>query len=1535
MAVLAVAAIGSAAFSYAGIAWLGMSAAATGWVVGSLVGQYAFGSGTQGLQDQTTEGPRIDDVRISTSAYGVTRQIGYGTYPVGGNIIAASPTRETRHVHETDYETKGGNEHTVTNISYTYSIDLAVGLGRGIIDRVIRIYANEQLIFDTTSNSSEGTMPEWLNFTVYTGTEDQEPDPTLQIIYGEDTPAYRGEAYIVFTDFQLSDFGNAVPGFRFIVTKDAEYGVTPDVLEFQAHPQDSDPAYYSYYNGGNLLQLNNGLIYQSFDNGGAYGRYYIGGAFNPYTMEQVYLVAGGGYGHSSDLCGMSNPFAFVQSNSLIATLVDNGSFTSGFYQIINSNTGEVIHSQQYSDFLIGAVNLCTLYNERCVFVIFGSTYRIRIEVAVVPGLLGAPTIQASLPVPILDDDTFQYLSRTCVAVKRNSGGGFYAVYAYDPSWVEPRVFRFFNDEDVSYFDIPVPLFNDNVISPQESAANSSEGIVFFYAMTSAIDGHIPLIYGYDESGELVYFLNVSEVETPIQDVGHAETGFSYNEMTDLFTVSTSSHTLIINRTTQELVEILINQGGGRYELFHLPTYSLYQRGNAYRSPLNGTNPTVTRYNFAYDGNYALLSDIIADICDIAGYDESDYNVSDLTTTIVPGYRIARSGTPISFIKPLSIAYFFDIIDNASQLVFLRHGNGSTINIDEDELGCASIGSKNSHLELKKINREELPSKVSMTYINPDRHYENNTQAIERISSTHYSVNNLQISAVFTDDIASQITDSILHTLNYESEIYVINIPPTRLDIQCGDLISFSYSDYSYEGRVIEKSYVNGYIELKLIKYDYSLRTSTRTGATALLEQAAIPLLGQALIYILDIPALRSNENNDAGMYVAASSYVPNWPGGEIYSRPADGDFAFLQILSNSNIGHIYQYTQGTDIIANRWDNDTILEVTMLGGDLQTITEIQTLNNNNVAAWGNTGRWEIICFQNASLINDNTYRISKLLRGRRNTTRNIDLHTEGDVFVILNASMTFASLDIYNVGRTYDYVGVTFGTSLQATNDIVTHTNTGSTLIPFAPTHIETHASGNNLAGSWLYRSRYFTQTLWNPNNSDLQDFEIDIVDAGTVVRTITTTPSANNSVLDADEQTFLYDELDQIADGVGEVYDIYIYQLSAEVGRGYPGIISIDPIEVEGSGEITLDIEDTSFSLSSEEPIVIRDGELGVYDTAFTMASENVILTVPGGGGGGEGTFTGDGTSSSNIYTITGSGFGTRPNYGGTSEHLNNLWDTMESTDFLIPWTFTGSGNSWEKATSQTRARTRSAHKMDSTPLDRLENYLDGTNTHFYTSFWMHIPTNQSAGMNAKYARFGNNSDSYLGQNLVLHSLTSTSMLCTVEYAEDGGTQVSYGSQSLSEMKGAWSFVEIMWSLPHSGNTDDYALVYINGSLANELPRPDRNALWQQGAQMTQGSPPYWSYGTWYASAYSIGDGWFYEDIYQDHTLARVMLGNASTYAACTSFEAQVPLSWSNTEIQIRANQGPLSNGATAWLYVIDSSNNVVNSSGYQVTVGS
>ena len=200
MAVLALGLVGAGLTSAIGIG------ASIGWMGGVVLGNLLFGGG----KGSNTEGSRLSDLSVQSSTYGGTIQLVYGTMRVSGNVIWATPLKETRHVSRQSGGKGGGSSATTT--TYTYSVSFAIGLCAGPAATVRRVWADTKLIYDATASNTQATEKYPGVVRIHTGGEDQQPDSTIEMHLGiGNVPAYRGLCYLTFTDLQLADFANRIP----------------------------------------------------------------------------------------------------------------------------------------------------------------------------------------------------------------------------------------------------------------------------------------------------------------------------------------------------------------------------------------------------------------------------------------------------------------------------------------------------------------------------------------------------------------------------------------------------------------------------------------------------------------------------------------------------------------------------------------------------------------------------------------------------------------------------------------------------------------------------------------------------------------------------------------------------------------------------------------------------------------------------------------------------------------------------------------------------------------------------------------------------------------------------------------------------------------------------------------------------------------------------------------------------------------------------------------------------------------------------
>lgn len=193
---------------------------AIGGPIGATLGRLVGGLGgafiDQALQPHASPryaiGPRLKSMDGITSTEGAGVPRVYGRARIGGQMIWATRFLE-RSSFSFENAPRGGKGTSPSapkiNITYSYYANFAIALCEGPIAFVRRIWADGAEVDMTT-----------LPIRIYTGTEDQEPDPLIAAKEGAgNVPAYRGLAYIVFDDLPLAPYGNRIPQFTFEVVK--------------------------------------------------------------------------------------------------------------------------------------------------------------------------------------------------------------------------------------------------------------------------------------------------------------------------------------------------------------------------------------------------------------------------------------------------------------------------------------------------------------------------------------------------------------------------------------------------------------------------------------------------------------------------------------------------------------------------------------------------------------------------------------------------------------------------------------------------------------------------------------------------------------------------------------------------------------------------------------------------------------------------------------------------------------------------------------------------------------------------------------------------------------------------------------------------------------------------------------------------------------------------------------------------------------------------------------------------------------------
>lgn len=212
MATLLLSAAGAAIGAGFGGTIVGLSGAVIGRAIGATLGR-VIDQRLMGAGSDAVEVGRVDRLRLTSAGEGAAISQVWGRMRVAGQVIWATEFQENS-------RRSGGGKGAPKpkTVEFSYSISLGIALCEGEITRVGRIWADGAEVTPTT-----------LNLRVYHGTEDQLADPKISAVEGAGkAPAYRGIAYVVIEDLDLSPYGNRVPQFTFEVLRRAKSTLEAD-----------------------------------------------------------------------------------------------------------------------------------------------------------------------------------------------------------------------------------------------------------------------------------------------------------------------------------------------------------------------------------------------------------------------------------------------------------------------------------------------------------------------------------------------------------------------------------------------------------------------------------------------------------------------------------------------------------------------------------------------------------------------------------------------------------------------------------------------------------------------------------------------------------------------------------------------------------------------------------------------------------------------------------------------------------------------------------------------------------------------------------------------------------------------------------------------------------------------------------------------------------------------------------------------------------------------------------------------------------
>ena len=1080
--------------------WLANNAASIGYVSFSFAGSQLF---SQSTDLPPAFGPRLGDLKIQTSTYGSAIPRAYGTVRLAGNVIWGPPIVETATTTSTTSGGKGGGGGaTQTQTTYSYSADFAVAICEGPIIGISRIWANGKLIHNLSATASIGSvLASDRDFTVYTGSETQTADPTMEAAEGAgNVPGYRGTAYVVFNDMPLGEFGNRIPNVEFevVVGGSSAQTISLSVAGTGADDIYTPSAGEAWYATAALT----GKVWITTHIGGAYNLSLIDIA----TGETEFTVLNTSVGTNYATMGIDeNGYAFVQ-----------GVTPTRVYRV--NLFGEVKNFTVGSYFVYGAI---------------GESGNVWIN-------YGFGTVRKYSGI--------DWAAHTSTYSDTTGGGGFNR-FLRNAAGISGRVYGVcLTGGTIGWADtttMAITTLPTVAPNPLTGALIGGDGNI--YAFSDG--GHV--LYKYDQDGALLGSLTLATTLGYSYHVGiYDQNGFVWVIEHSPFDQPWTK----INALTME-IEATVANG-------YPPASARWSHmiGEAYEGvPVvwgSGANSygklgIIPALNNLTPGT-ADLADIVSDLCLQSDLVAGDIDVTDLSGNAVDGYVIANRGPIRGMIEPLMAAFFFDATESDNKIKFVQRGGASAVTIPLADLSAqeGNLGNTADPFDLTRQQEMELPLELNVVYLNSANNYQPSQQPSRRTTRNSQLKVTIQLPIVMSDNKAKQIADAMMYSAWQERMAGSFATSRKYSVYEPTDVVTVISGDQSQVVRLLQKDEgANGIVRWKGVIEDSTVYTQTSTGAAMTTPDNVVPLIGPTLFVPLDIALLREVDD-DFGFYYGLSGAADGWIGAQLYQSTDGGtDYNAVTnglVLTGPTMGTAAAALGTTGITAStneKVDEINTVSVVLTAGTLSTITRNAMLAGGNVFLIGDEIVQAMVCTLTATL----TYTLSRLLRGRLGTEWAMGTHLAGDRFIVLDDNIRTLPQTPNDWNQEYHYKPVSIGKTLGGTNAL-TFTDTAIRKKPLAPWHLSGgRSTALDLIIEWVRRTRDPAITWNTPTDPPLfetaERYAVDILNgAGLVVRTIEVT-----------EQTATYTVAQQTTDfGSAQAsIPVTVCPISPEFGRGY------------------------------------------------------------------------------------------------------------------------------------------------------------------------------------------------------------------------------------------------------------------------------------------------------------------------------------------------------------------------------------------------
>jgi hypothetical protein len=534
-----------------------------------------------------------------------------------------------------------------------------------------------------------------------------------------------------------------------------------------------------------------------------------------------------------------------------------------------------------------------------------------------------------------------------------------------------------------------------------------------------------------------------------------------------------------------------------------------------------------------------LASVVEEICRRSGLSSVD---TSRLFGVVPGYTVDQISDARGALQPLMLRFGFDAVERNGVLKFVMRDAVRATQINVEKLAeCDEI---DGIFQRNRDAEAEMTGRVRVRFVQSGADYDVvSEEAVMADDATHsVSANDLPVSMTRAE--GRQVVERWLAESRVSRDTVRFALPPSLMGLGAGDVIRFPDPDSEdgacYRIDMVEQSGLQIVDAVRMERDVY--RPSDMVDDLPSVASFVPPV--PVFPLFLDLPLMTGDEIPHAP-HLAVTAQP--WPGAvALYASATDDNYALNQITNRRSIvGRTETPLAAAGV--GVWDEGTPLQVKLLTGELEAKSEEAVLNGANLAAIGDgtSGNWELFQFQNAELISNDTYQLSRRLRGQLGSDKNISsVWPTGSWIVLMNGAPQ--QIDLKSAQRRLSRhfrIGPASRSLDDASYSYLREAFDGNGLRPYAPCHLTLDwTPQQDLVVSWIRRTRIEGDS-WDlsevPLGEENEAYVMRVSDGNRLLReTIVSTPN------------WSYSRAEQIADLLPAHFTVQVAQMSSLYGTG-------------------------------------------------------------------------------------------------------------------------------------------------------------------------------------------------------------------------------------------------------------------------------------------------------------------------------------------------------------------------------------------------